>query len=444
VLLLAGRALAFEVKRSEEGTPLRWTPGTVEYHLDPLGGFPVPAGKLASILDEVFGTWAALPYLPLTLVRSEDRPGGFGYEFGAKNANVVRSASESWDYDADALMLTFVHYRTSDGIILDADILINGVNYRWRDTAKADTEETSFDLHTCLLHEAGHFLGLGHSEDHPEAVMYPSTAPDEAKRELAEDDVHAIAFLYKEAAEETEDENGLPLGGCQAIGTPPSDHGATRTGVGLLALVSLLAACRRRAFATVMLIVTLASSTASATLLLYRPLPELARIADRVVRGHVVEVRSLRSGRIIVTDTVLHVDECIAGPCSTFVVLRQPGGEIGGVGLSIEGTLRARPGTELIVFLRRSQAGHDTLIGMELGAFRVKRPKGRPAVAVRSTKAALVSESGNLSAKHTPPRWDNGQAMAVPSFFREEVTLETLRHTVRQARQAPPPDRCVR
>jgi hypothetical protein len=61
------------------------------------------------------------------------------------------------------------------------------------------------DLFTVLLHEAGHVLGLGHSDD-PQAVMYPSYS--EPREHLAADDIAGIQSLY--AAVE-------PASGCLAI-----------------------------------------------------------------------------------------------------------------------------------------------------------------------------------------------------------------------------------
>ncbi|XP_051117354.1 metalloendoproteinase 1-MMP-like [Andrographis paniculata] len=51
-----------------------------------------------------------------------------------------------------------------------------------------------FDLQTVVLHEIGHLLGLGHSQD-SSAIMYPSLAPGQVKS-LGIDDVRGVLALY--------------------------------------------------------------------------------------------------------------------------------------------------------------------------------------------------------------------------------------------------------
>ena len=80
---------------------------------------------------------------------------------------MVRYEADAWDHDSAALMLTFTHYRVSDGAIVDSDILINGVGYRWRADGQSDDnahEDESFDLQNSLTHEVGHFELAAHGQ----------------------------------------------------------------------------------------------------------------------------------------------------------------------------------------------------------------------------------------------------------------------------------------
>jgi predicted Zn-dependent protease len=52
------------------------------------------------------------------------------------------------------------------------------------------------DLETVTVHEIGHLLGLYHSKDHPEAIMYPTTERGSKKRDLSQDDIDGIHALY--------------------------------------------------------------------------------------------------------------------------------------------------------------------------------------------------------------------------------------------------------
>uniref|UniRef100_A0A803MBT5 Peptidase metallopeptidase domain-containing protein n=1 Tax=Chenopodium quinoa TaxID=63459 RepID=A0A803MBT5_CHEQI len=51
------------------------------------------------------------------------------------------------------------------------------------------------DLNSAVLHEIGHLLGLGHSQD-KNAVMFATIDHGVKKRELQQDDVEGIQTLY--------------------------------------------------------------------------------------------------------------------------------------------------------------------------------------------------------------------------------------------------------
>jgi hypothetical protein len=70
--------------------------------------------------------------------------------------------------------------------------------------------------------------------------------------------------------------------------------------------------------------------------------------------------------------------------------VRQPGGEVGGLGLHVEGAFRAAPGDEVVLFLRHGRDGVLAPIGMQQGAFRVERPRGGVPVAVRDLGGVVV------------------------------------------------------
>jgi hypothetical protein len=383
-------AAAYQVTHSDEGLPLRWPTGQVRYHIDPEGGAPVPQVEFEAAVDASFAAWAGLSDTGLELDRGPAAPDGFGYEPFASNASVVRYAGDQWDHDPEALMLTFTNYRISDGAIVDSDILINGVDHRWR--AAGDDDDETFDLQNSLTHEVGHFLGLAHSPDHPEAAMFPSAAPGErSKRSPAADDAAGFTYLYVDEAL-LPPEPGV---GC-AVGRGSSWGGA----LALALLVGLLARSRRRrrrwlTVVTLVLATTgLAVGTAGATTLRYLSLADLARVADVVVHGRVVAVRSYRHGRLIFTDTTVQVDRCLRGACGARVTVRQPGGEVGGFGLRVAGAFRAAVGEELVLFGRRGRDGALAPVGMVQGALRVHRPRPGAAVAVRELGGVLVARRG--------------------------------------------------
>ena len=65
------------------------------------------------------------------------------------------------------------------------------LNYRLDPTGEADEE--TLRLFTVAIHEVGHLLGLGHSQD-PSAVMFSRYSS--GKEQLTQEDIQAIQTIY--------------------------------------------------------------------------------------------------------------------------------------------------------------------------------------------------------------------------------------------------------
>jgi hypothetical protein len=219
-----------------------------------------------------------------------------------------------------------------------------------------------------------------------------------SKRQPAADDTDGIDYLYVAEALP-------PASSDQAVGCSVGRRGTGATAL-LAALLLALAATRTRwrRWATVgrgrwaapllAAVVLLSGAAVGATTLRYRSVEDLVRSAEVVVQGQVVAVRAHREGRLIVTDTTLRVARCLRGVCVAAVVVRQPGGEVGGRGLHVEGAFRAARGDEVLLFLRRGRDGALAPIGMVQGALRVERTRGRSPVVVRDLGGVVVARRG--------------------------------------------------
>lgn len=114
--------------------------------------------------------------------------------------NHIVLVSQNWSFgDSQIIAITRNFYIAGEseksGMILDSDILLNGVNHEF-----TTTDETGKnDVQNIITHEAGHFLGLGHeiTPEDADATMYAKAVPNELKkRELKVNDVLGIRAAY--------------------------------------------------------------------------------------------------------------------------------------------------------------------------------------------------------------------------------------------------------
>ena len=97
------------------------------------------------------------------------------------------------------LAATFTGYydQRSDGTyrIFDADI-VTSTRYDWTSQDESDGCSSEFYIEGVQVHEAGHGLGLGHSNV-AGATMYPSVSScNNGPASIAQDDADGINFLY--------------------------------------------------------------------------------------------------------------------------------------------------------------------------------------------------------------------------------------------------------
>lgn len=91
--------------------------------------------------------------------------------------------------------------------LFHADIM---VNYRDHSFTLDATNTTTFDLHTVILHELGHFIGLPHeSNNSSNAVMLPFLSRSETKRSLTATDISNVRSLYSVSSLSANNVQGL-------------------------------------------------------------------------------------------------------------------------------------------------------------------------------------------------------------------------------------------
>jgi hypothetical protein len=114
------------------------------------------------------------------------------------NANIIVFRDDGWPYEgsSNTLALTTVTYNLDTGEIYDADMELNSADNHFTTTNTA----VEFDLLSVVTHEAGHFLGLAHSQE-AEATMYPDYKPgDLGLRSINPDDIAGMCVIYPPGA----------------------------------------------------------------------------------------------------------------------------------------------------------------------------------------------------------------------------------------------------
>jgi len=266
--LAAGPALAYAPARTPAGAAEHWpapcVPITV--HLDALPGVPAAQARAAASASARAWSRQVIDCTGLELALS------FAEGPGPRTSNdgeaVIGARTEPWCTASSpaqtcaspsAVAATSVFARDRDGVVMDADIQLNTLNFTWSvaDQPAADTEQQ--DLQAALTHELGHVLGFQHPcwsgvgpratddrgqpvpdcYDAPEevqrSVMFPSTTPgDVSRRALSPDDRRGLCATYPPPAVTCP---APPASGCAVGG---------RGGPGVLLPLLLLGLWRRR------------------------------------------------------------------------------------------------------------------------------------------------------------------------------------------------------
>ena len=137
------------------------------------------------------------------------------YNIDGGNVNVLVFRDGGWPHEEGLhnVALTTVTFEKDTGEIFDADIEVNTAQYPM--TISDDAASTQYDLLSVLTHEAGHFLGMAHAIDNPEATMNATYQPMTINfRSLEPDDGLGICAIYPPDDEPpSEDCNPIPRHG---------------------------------------------------------------------------------------------------------------------------------------------------------------------------------------------------------------------------------------
>ncbi len=173
------------------GKPLFWASRCITMLVNRNASAKVPLQTAQDLLEKSLAKWSAFTCDACGTAGSPsivaDESGvtdcGFGFLRQGTNTNVMIFYDTNWPREPGQLALTTVTFKTDTGEILDADLEINSTQ-----NITLNGEPDGYDLESIMTHEAGHVLGLAHSQD-PKATMRPTyDVGDTSLRNLTQDD----------------------------------------------------------------------------------------------------------------------------------------------------------------------------------------------------------------------------------------------------------------
>jgi hypothetical protein len=142
-----------------------------------------------------------------------------------EHANILVFRPTNWPVhyaSTSAFAITSVNVDPATGQIMDADIEFN-LEFQSLGVDEWSSEPSqTVDIRNTVTHEAGHVLGLDHSEDE-EATMYRRAEAGEVKkRDLSEDDVEGLCAIYPNSPLLPEPPRPVPAeeGCCTVVASP--------------------------------------------------------------------------------------------------------------------------------------------------------------------------------------------------------------------------------
>lgn len=125
--------------------------------------------------------------------------------------------------------------------------------------------------------------------------------------------------------------------------------------------------------ATALVGLVVAISPARATTMVSMSMEQLTQAASDIVQAHVVnQVSRWNAGHTqIVTITTLQVSRVLKGNAGSSVQIRQLGGTVGNMTVSVPGDVTLRPEGEYILFLEPAGDSDYHVVGMTQGSYRV-------------------------------------------------------------------------
>jgi hypothetical protein len=115
--------------------------------------------------------------------------------------------------------------------------------------------------------------------------------------------------------------------------------------------------------------------------------------SERIVHAEILGSEVAQSGDYIWTHYRVRVLDGIKGSPPTEIIVSEPGGELNGIGMAVDGAVEYRPGEEVVLFLYRTPIGFWRASGYWQGKFDVVESAGAKTMRANLDQVTLVDAS---------------------------------------------------
>ena len=155
------------------------------------------------------------------------------------------------------------------------------------------------------------------------------------------------------------------------------------------------------------LLLTVAAVPAGASTFLKMTQKALVRDSAAAIQGQVIKVSSFwdPTGRVIMTEALVRVEEKVFGETPSVVVVRTFGGTVGSYTVEAHGFPKFQLNERVLLHLEAQQDGASRVAGYQQGQFRIVRDKAGFELAIPAVgdDANVVGPDGRAAAASTTP-----------------------------------------
>jgi hypothetical protein len=158
-----------------------------------------------------------------------------------------------------------------------------------------------------------------------------------------------------------------------------------------------------------LLLLSVAAIPSGASTFLKMSQKDLVRGSAAVIQGQVLKVSSFwePTGRIVVTEALVRVEEKIYGEAPSVVVVRTFGGTVGDFTVEAHGFPKFRANDRVLLYLEAEKDGATRVAGYQQGQFHVVRQGGvEMAIPATADDASVVTRDGQVAAPAKAIRLD--------------------------------------